>query len=197
MQPGAAERSLLLFASGSSGALQQFKAVEFVGGERGDMPSQGAFSFEVDRQAIARLEDRMISAFGHLAIERAAERAALGEKLIDLGGKMLTDEHLPTLGAAIRAGHFKQATTLSFNACAWITTLPDLCGMGCLKRLSLINASALKALPDLSGLPALEVLKLENCNRLEALPLLPVGLDHGSSHFPSHLCAKREGDCGP
>ena len=41
---------LRLFAVGSAAELQQFKVVEFLGGDRGDMPSQGVFSFESDRR---------------------------------------------------------------------------------------------------------------------------------------------------
>ena len=63
---------LPLFAVGSDGAPKQFKAVEFLGGDRGDMPSQGRFTFAADRLHVAQLEASMISAFGHAAIHNAA-----------------------------------------------------------------------------------------------------------------------------
>ena len=45
---------------------------------------------------------------------------------MDLGAKMLTDEHMPTLRALIASGTLAKATTLSFNAISSLTTLPDL-----------------------------------------------------------------------
>ena len=187
MQPGAESYDLRLFAVSSTGELKHFRTVEFVGGERGDLPSQGAFSFDADRDAIVALEGRMISAFGHAVIHNFA---ASGARHVDLGGKMLTDEHLPTLETSIRAGAFTGATTLSLNACPLITTLPDLTGMASLERLTLINASALRTLPDLSGLPALEQVKLESCDRLEALPKLPLGVKWDDVSVPEHLRAQ-------
>lgn len=80
MRPGAAAQPLNLFAVGSGGSLQNFKFVEFLGGERQDMPSQGAFSFESDREQIQRLEDGMIAAFGHAVIENYAQS---GERTIE------------------------------------------------------------------------------------------------------------------
>ena len=173
---------------GGSGVaeLQQFKVVEFLGGDRGDMPSQGAFSFESDRQNIVQLEDRMISAFGHEVLKQASV-AAETDPVVDLGAKMLRDEHMPTLAALIQAGGFKAATTLSFNACPMIQHLPSLDGMDALKTLSLINAHALKTLPDLSKLPSLQHVKLEHCDQLEALPKLREGLEYVDAHLPKHL----------
>ena len=188
MRPGAvAETPLKLFAVGSSGALQQFKTVEFMGGERQDLPSQGAFSFEADRAAIASLEDRMISAFGHAVLDNFA---AAGEPTVDLGAKMLRDEHLPTLARHVQAGRFRTATTLSFNACPLITTLPDLTGCDALRTLTCVNAHGLTSLPDLSGLPSLVNVKLENCDQLRALPRLPPGVEWDENHVPEHLAAE-------
>ena len=175
---------LKLFAVGGSGELQQFKVVEFLGGDRGDMPSQGAFSFESDRESIVELESKMISAFGHAVIRNAADS---GEPTVDLGAKMLRDEHLPTLRKAIEEGKFKSATTLSLNACPEITTMPDLNGMDSLRTLTLINAHSLQSLPDLSALPALKVVKLENCDKLKELPKLPAEVTWDACNVPEHL----------
>ena len=191
MRLGAESFDLKLFAAGSSGVLQQFKAVEFLGGDRGDMPSQGAFSFESDRRSIVELEDRMITSFGHAVIDNFA---ASGEATVDLGAKMLRDEHLPTLSAAINAGKFAGATTLSVNACPLITTLPDLRGMDSLRTLTCVNAHGLTMLPDLSTLPNLRIVKLENCNNLRELPQLPPGVEWEESHVPEHLWNASLGD---
>ena len=121
------------------------------------------------------------------AINHAADACAAGDHTVDLGAKMLRDEHLPTLGAAVKAGKLRNATTLSFNALPCITTLPDLTGCEKLRILTCINAHALTSLPDLSTLPALEIVKLENCDRLEALPKLPPGVAWDESHVPEHL----------
>ena len=68
---------LRLFAIGVAGGVQQFKVVEFLGGDRGDMPSQGTFTFADDRERIARLEDQMISAFGYRAAFSATRSKAV------------------------------------------------------------------------------------------------------------------------
>ena len=141
---------------------------------------------ESDRQSIARLEDQIISAFGHSAIRRAAA-AAETDCTVDLGAKMIRDEHLQTLEAEIKAGKFCTTTTLSFNACPMITTLPDLTGMDSLRTLTMINATALASLPDLSSLSSLQCIKLENCHRLTALPKLRTGLEWDDAHLPEHL----------
>ena len=188
MRPGAlAAQDLNLFAVGTSGALQQFKAVEFLGGDREDMPSQGQFSFEADRTAILKLEDEMTSAFGHACITNFA---ASGEKTIDLGAKMLRDEHMPTLRECVASGALAATRTLSFNACPCVTALPDLAGMDSLRTLTTIGCTALESLPDLSVLPSLKHVKLEACTNLKALPKLPPGVEWDANHLPEHL---REG----
>ena len=176
--------SLRLFAVGASGALQQFKVVEFLGGDRGDMPSQGDFSFEQDRAAIMALEDSMISAFGHAVIRNAA---AEHEPVVDLGAKMLRDEHMPTLAQAVADGAFNETTTISFNACPLFSSLPDLTGMAALRTLTCINCTALRQLPDLSRLPSLQSVKLEACDQLQALPALPPSAHWVDAHLPEHL----------
>lgn len=179
--------ALPLYAVGKDASeLQQFKVVEFLGGDRGDMPSQGIFSFESDRASIAQLEARMISAFGHAVIENAA---ASGETTIDLGAKMLRDEHMPTLAKAVASGRLAAATTLSFNACPEFTYLPELTGLSSLRTLTLINCHNLARLPDLSSLPALRIVKLENCDKLVELPKLPEGVTWEESSVPEHLKA--------
>ena len=185
--------SLKLYAAGSSPhSLQQFKVVEFLGGDRGDMPSQGAFTFESDRKSIVQLENLVISAFGHAVLRRAAKSVADGDLCVDLGAKMLRDEHLATLRQLIEAGAFKTATTLSFNSISSMTTLPDLTGMDALRTLSMVNCTGLTHLPDLSGLPALNTVKLENCLRLKApLPKLRDGIEYDDMFLPKHL---RSGD---
>ena len=94
--------------------------------------------------------------------------------------------------AAVDAGHFASATTLSLNACPLVTYLPDLSGMRSLRTLTLINASALERLPDLSSLPELRVVKLENCSNLAALPSLPPGIEWDDNHLPEHLRSQPE-----
>ena len=180
---------LRLFAIGSGGAssLQHFKVVEFLGGDRGDMPSQGAFSVESDRQSIQSLESLVISAFGHAALRRAAKAVAAGDFCVDLGAKMLRDEHLPTLRALVASGALKAATTLSFNAISSLTTLPDLTGLDALRTLTMVNCTGLRRLPDLGGLPSLQTVKLENCVKLEALPALRPGLEYDENFLPEHL----------
>lgn len=117
------EGGVRLFAVGTDARLQRFRACEFLGGERGDMPSQGVFSFDSDRAEIIELESQMISAFGHAAIRNGCA----GEPItVDLGAKMLTDEHLPTLAAMMAEGRLSRTHTLSLNACPNITTLPPL-----------------------------------------------------------------------
>jgi hypothetical protein len=184
---------LRLFAVGSGGlsgggsSLQHFKVVEFLGGDRGDMPSQGAFSVESDRESIAALESLVISAFGHAALRRAAKAVAAGDACVDLGAKMLRDEHLPTLRTLVESGAFNSATTLSFNAISSLTTLPDLTGLDALRTLTMVNCTGLRRLPDLSGLPSLQTVKLENCRQLEALPALRPGLEWDDNFLPEHL----------
>lgn len=179
---------LRLFAIGVAGEVQQFKVVEFLGGDRGDMPSQGTFTFSDDRERIARLEDQMISAFGFAVIRNAVGASRAGEAICDLGAKMLRDEHLPALKAASDAGELANVTTLSLNACQLISTVPDLSGMRRLSKLSLINCKSITSLPDLSALPALRVLKLEGCDALRALPQLPSGMNvEEDMSLPEHL----------
>ena len=188
---------LRLFAAGSAaGSLQQFKTVEFEGGERQDMPSQGAFSVEADRAAIAQLEAMVVSAFGHAVLVRAAAACSPIEPLVDLGAKMLRDEHMPTLASLVRAGggsggsgsgSLRHATTLSLNACPLITWLPDLTGMDALRTLSCVRCRRLRTLPDLRGLLNLQNVKLEGCEQLQALPRLPDGVEYDEAQVPEHL----------
>jgi len=189
---------LALFASGSDGAPQQFKAVEFLGGDRGDMPSQGDFSFDTDREAIADLERLMIHSYGFAVIHNAAAVAAAADGAsctIDLGAKMLHDEHLQALAAAAAAGSFAKVTALSFNANPYIKYLPEFSGMPHLKSISLINCVALTTIASLTNLPSLETLKLEGCGSLAALPLLPRGAKWDADEdvvgfaAPEHLSA--------
>ena len=128
----------------------------------------------------------MVSVFGHALIRN---HAAAGQRTVDLGGKMLRDEHLSTLEAEIRSGRFRASTSLSLNANPLITTLPSLDGMDALQRLSLIGASSLTSLPDLSRLTSLELVKLEGCAHLRALPPLPQGVEWVDAHLPPHLCS--------
>ena len=180
--------TLQLFACGTSGELQQFKVVEFLGGARGDMPSQGAFSFASDQERVATLEASMISAFGHAAIRNAAAVCGTESTIVDLGAKMLRDEHMPTLRRCIEEGAFASATTLSLNSCPDVTHLPELHpGMGCLKTLSLINCTSLARLPRLDALPCLKSVKLENCPLLQELPALPDGVSWDDAQLPDHL----------
>ena len=181
---------LKLFAAGRADeSLQHFKVVEFCGGERGDMPSQGAFSFETDREEIAKLESLVISSYGHAVLRRAAKSVAAGDPCVDLGAKLLRDEHLRTLRALVQDGAFASATTLSFNAVTGLSTLPDLTGMASLRTLSMVNCTGLETLPDLSGLPALQTVKLEGCRKLQALPKLCEGLECNDAFLslPKHL----------
>jgi hypothetical protein len=162
-----------------------------MGGERGDMPSQGAFSVDADRAAIRQLEDVVISSFGHRVLKHAAVTVQ-SDPTIDLGAKMLRDEHMPTLGAMVAQGALSQATTLSFNACPMITFLPSLNGMDSLRTLSLVRCAAMASLPDLSALPSLKVVKLEGCEQLAALPKLPDGVEWEDCHLPSRFQKEAE-----
>lgn len=75
MRPGAANFDLNLFAVGSGGTLQQFRAVEFLGGDRNDMPSQGAATAGPSRTlaVVFRAARREGRAIGR-DIERASKR---------------------------------------------------------------------------------------------------------------------------
>lgn len=178
-----------LFAVGTAGELKRFRVVEFAGtADRADMPSQGRFAFESDRQKIIALEDQMISAFGHEVLRMAAgEEGRPSPSSVDLGAKMLRAEHVPTLAALAESGGFAATRALSFNACAQLPELPPLDGMLALHTLSCINCAALRALPDLSGVPSLRVLKLEGCVALQRLPARPPSLDRDASTLPDHL----------
>mmetsp|Transcript_79568 Transcript_79568/g.158166 ORF Transcript_79568/g.158166 Transcript_79568/m.158166 type:complete len:237 (-) Transcript_79568:334-1044(-) len=167
---------LPLFAVGSEGAVQQFKSVEFLGGDRGDMPSQGEFSFESDRSAIAALERQMFHSYGFAVIRNAVAVATADDGApctLDLGAKMLHDEHLEAFAVAAASGSLAKVTTLSFNANPYFKYLPMLTAMPNLKSLSLINCSSLTTIASLVSLPRLETLKLEGCSSLVALPQLP------------------------
>ena len=139
------------------------------------------------KRAVAALESLVISAFGHAALRRAAEAVAAGDACVDLGAKMLRDEHLPTLRTLVESGAFNSATTLSFNAISSLTTLPDLTGLDALRTLTMVNCTGLRRLPDFSGLPSLQTVKLENCRQLEALPALRPGLEWDDNFLPEHL----------
>ena len=127
---------------------------------------------------------RVVDTTKDAVIRNAADS---GEPTVDLGAKMLRDEHLPTLRKAIEEGKFKSATTLSLNACPEITTMPELNGMDSLRTLTLINAHSLQSLPDLSALPALKVVKLENCDKPKELPKLPAEVTWDACNVPEHL----------
>lgn len=168
---------LKLYAVGANGELKHFKVVEFLGGDRGDFPSQGEFSFDSDRAAIKQLEERMMSSFGFAVVRNAVAVAAAAAEgascTIDIGAKMLHDEHLQALAAAAAAGSLVKVTSLSFNANPHMKALPELTKMPKLRQLSLINCSSLTTIGSLAALPSLQVVKLEGCTSLAALPKLP------------------------
>lgn len=200
---------LPLYAVGADGELQHFKVVEFLGGDRGDMPSQGEFSFDSDRLAIATLEEQMMSSFGFAVIRNAVAVAAAAAEgascTVDIGAKMLHDEHVQALAAAAAAGALANVTTLSFNANPYMKVLPELTGMSKLRTLSLINCSSVTTIGSLAALTSLEIVKLEGCTSLAALPKLPRANakwddDPDAVNFsaPAHLRAKKtdEGRAG-
>ena len=168
---------LKLYAVGANGELKHFKVVEFLGGDRGDFPSQGEFSFDSDRAAIKQLEERMMSSFGFAVVRNAVAVAAAAAEgascTIDIGAKMLHDEHLQALAAAAAVGSLAKVTSLSLNANPHMKALPELTNMPKLRQLSLINCSSLTTIGSLAALPSLQVVKLEGCNSLAALPKLP------------------------
>lgn len=183
------EGGVALFALGTNGELQRFKTVEFLGGDRGDMPSQGDFSREADRDAIASLEVEMATRFGHHAIRTAAEGMP---ETVDLGAQMLMDEHMVTLQEAVDAGMLAKTTSVSLNSNPNLTEVPPLnsAGLPLLQKLTCINCHNLKRLPDLSRFPKLNMIKLEECHQLEAIPALPAAFDTEAlldCHLPPHL----------
>lgn len=175
---------LQLYACGTDSELQHFKSVEFSGGDRGDLASQGEFTEESDRAAIAALERRMISLWGHSAIELAV---AEDDRSVDLGAQMLLDEHWSTLEDTMDNGDLSNTTRLSLNSNCFITTFPPLRNTPKLATLSFTGCTSLVSLPDLSSLLSLRVIKLDGCNRLEALPALPETLEIEMCCFPEHL----------
>ena len=181
---------LPLYAVGTEGVLQHFRVVEFLGGERGDMPSQGRFSFDSDRREIAHLEDQMMSSFGFGVIRNALALAAAAKQgascIIDIGAKMLHDEHAHALAVKAAEGALANVTTLSFNANPYVRDrgparhtrrlrphTPDTRRYAHrLERSVCCSVHArryMTTLPSLTSMPRLRSLSLINCSSLTAI----------------------------
>ena len=87
-----------LYAIKKDGTLQQYPRV-FVS-QPEQMPSSGDFANpEADRPSVQGLEDKMISFFGNSLVEAKCE-AGRG-RYVNLNSKMLRDEHVDALAAAL------------------------------------------------------------------------------------------------
>ena len=102
-----------LYAASTSGALKRFNQVDFQGGTANDMPEQGAFSVEDDREKVKGLQDEMISAFGVAVIGQAC---AGKPKEVELSFKMLRAEHMPALVRQIEGGALAECRELDLRA---------------------------------------------------------------------------------
>ena len=87
-----------LYAILRDGRLERYREVKVWGEE--DMPTGGDLSNPADREAIKKLEDDMIDAYGHGVIAKEFKGAKEGGK-VNLSSKMLRDAHVPTLFAAV------------------------------------------------------------------------------------------------
>ena len=89
-----------LYAIKKDGTLGQYPQVKVA--LPGQMPSGGDFANpEADRPNVKGIEDKMISFFGFYQVEAQCKPEKWDRGEVDLNGKMLRDEHVDALAAAL------------------------------------------------------------------------------------------------
>ena len=89
-----------LYAIRKDGTLQQYPQVAVLDPDQ--MPSGGDFANpEADRPNVKGIEDKMISFFGNCLMEAKCKPENWDHGMVYLGGKMLRDEHVDALAAAL------------------------------------------------------------------------------------------------
>jgi len=205
------EGEVELYAAARDGALKRFSKVEF--NETNDLPEQGALSVEKDREAVKKLQDDMISAFGHCVIRQKCESLPKEVKLgaiVHLGAKMLRDEHMPTLCDFIAGGLLTNLEVLKLNQNsirnAGMASLSEALSKGTLASLKKLDLTANKigdagmrslsqALATGAILPELEALLL-SVNKIGNAGMVSLSEAIGKGHLPSLMQLTATGNTG-
>lgn len=103
-----------MYAAARDGKLKRFSDISFDGGAASDMPDQGAFSVESDREIVRGLQNDIIKAFGHAMICQACKDVT--QTRLHLNGKMLQDQHMSTLCSSM-------ALMAQLKVRSWFATL--------------------------------------------------------------------------
>jgi len=116
------------------------------------MPSQGELSDEHDRPYISALQEQMVRAFGYAAVHNACTP---GCETVDLSGKMLRDEHVPTLAALMRSAALGGVREINLNWNPQLSVLPDAAAFAMLANLEKVSFVGCKVpsrqLPKIAG----------------------------------------------
>ena len=105
------EGDVELYAAAKDGALKRFEEVEFSGVR--DMPEQGDFAVERDRETVKKLQEDMVAAFGHAIVRQRCQGSPTE---VDLSQKMLQDQHVPTLCEFIASGALTHCTLIDLQS---------------------------------------------------------------------------------